>query len=67
MACHALEAGRRDRGARAVGLTLSGGWPPNSGVGQGMLADLVIFDPTTIVDRATFDRPHQEESPHAPR
>ena len=39
--------------ARRMGL------PDRGIVRTGMKADIVVFNPATIVDKATFERPHQ--------
>jgi dihydroorotase/N-acyl-D-amino-acid deacylase len=49
------EAVRKSTSASAARLLI-----PDRGVlREGFFADLVLFDPNTIVDRATFDAPHQ--------
>ncbi|MDQ6787720.1 MAG: D-aminoacylase [Acidobacteriota bacterium] len=49
------EAIRRLSGLPATNLGLEG----RGFLQKGMFADIVIFDPNTIADRATFENPHQ--------
>jgi N-acyl-D-amino-acid deacylase len=49
------EAIRRLTGLPATNLGLSG----RGFLKPGMYADVVVFDPATIADRATFEKPHQ--------
>ncbi|MBA3601876.1 MAG: amidohydrolase family protein, partial [Acidobacteria bacterium] len=49
------EAVRRLSGLPATNLGLEG----RGFLKKGMFADIVIFDPNTIADRATFENPHQ--------
>jgi N-acyl-D-amino-acid deacylase len=49
------EAIRRLTGLPATNLGLEG----RGFLKPGMYADVVVFDPATIADRATFERPHQ--------
>jgi N-acyl-D-amino-acid deacylase len=49
------EAVRRLTGLPATNLELD----RRGFLREGMFADVVVFDPATIVDRATFEKPHQ--------
>ena len=49
------EAVRRLTGLPATNLELD----RRGFLREGMFADIVLFDPATIADRATFEQPHQ--------
>ena len=49
------EAIRRLSGFPAINLGLD----HRGFLKEGMFADVVVFDPATIAERATFDKPHQ--------
>ena len=49
------DAVRKMSGATAARLSIT----DRGLVREGMFADLMIFDPNTIVDRATYEKPHQ--------
>ena len=49
------DAVRKMSGATAARLSLT----DRGLVREGMYADLMVFDPNTIIDRATYEKPHQ--------
>src|SRR5207237_4929212 len=49
------DAVRKMSGATAARLSIT----DRGLLKEGMYADVMVFDPNTIIDRATYDKPHQ--------
>jgi len=52
---HLEDAVRKMTGAVAQRLSIQ----DRGEIKEGLAADIMIFDPKTIIDRATYERPHQ--------
>ena len=46
-------------GSRGIGRAIVLGLADRGTLSEGQAADVVLFDPATIIDRSTYDDPHQ--------